>query len=356
LHERQRKYFSTGVKVFAGEWSDKKMVIARVDREELNLIINNMMSRFRKYIILIQEKNEAFDFDDLEAYLNNNVKNKESFIDFLYDRIQLRDLEESTRGQHMVLYRKIVDFGKIKNFSDLTLANIKEFDDFIRLESNKAQSTVHSVHKRLKPYVRDALELEYIKSNPYDFFKVNVGKSKNRKYLTVEELRKIEECPLNGPIANARDMFIFCCYTGLAYSDLSKFDYSKDVVKSGNTFFIQDQRKKTKIDFYTVILPKAMSLLKKWEYKIPIVSLQRYNIDLKRVQFESGIHKNLTSHMARHTFATTITLANDIPIEIVSRMLGHTNLKTTQVYAKILNTSVEKHMGELDKKLKKKKQ
>lgn len=98
-----------------------------------------------------------------------------------------------------------------------------------------------------------------------------------------------------------------------------------------------------------------MDILKKWNYKLPIISLQRYNLDLKQIQFRIGIKKNLTSHMARHTFATTITLANDVPIEIVSRMLGHTSIRTTQIYAKVLNSSIEKHMGELGEKLKKQK-
>lgn len=353
MYQRQRKYFSTGVKLYSEQWNEKKMVVARVDCEDLNTILTNMVSKIRKYIMSLQERNEAFSFSSLELYLENEEGNTGSFLEFMYDRIQLRELEDSTRNQHMVVYRKLLDFGKMKTFNDITVPVIKSFDDYIRQESTKCQSTIYSIHKRVKPYVREALELGYIKKDPYDVFKTQAGHSQTRKYLTSAEMDRIEKCKLAGPVSNVRDMFVFCCYTGMAYSDLAKFDFAEDVVESGSKYFIQDQRQKTKAEFYTVILPKAMEILKKWNYKLPIVSLQRYNIDLKQIQFRAGIKKGLTSHMARHTFATTVTLANDVPIEIVSRMLGHTNIKTTQIYAKVLNSSIEKHMNELDKKLKK---
>lgn len=353
MYQRQRKYFSTGVKLYSEQWNEKKMVVARVDCEDLNTILTNMVSKIRKYIMSLQERNEAFSFSSLELYLENEEGNTGSFLEFMYDRIQLRELEDSTRNQHMVVYRKLLDFGKMKTFNDITVPVIKSFDDYIRQESIKCQSTIYSIHKRVKPYVREALELGYVKKDPYDVFKTQAGHSQTRKYLTSAEMDRIEKCKLAGPVSNVRDMFVFCCYTGMAYSDLAKFDFAEDVVESGSKYFIQDQRQKTKAEFYTVILPKAMEILKKWNYKLPIVSLQRYNIDLKQIQFRAGIKKGLTSHMARHTFATTVTLANDVPIEIVSRMLGHTNIKTTQIYAKVLNSSIEKHMNELDKKLKK---
>ena len=172
MYQRQRKYFSTGVKIYSEQWNEKKMVVARVDCEDLNTILSNMVAKIRKYIMGLQERSEAFSFSSLELYLDNENGNTGSFLDFMYDRIQLRELEESTRKQHMVVYRKLLDFDKLKTFNDITLPAIKSFDDYIRQESTKCQSTVYSVHKRVKPYVREALELGYIKKDLYDMFKI----------------------------------------------------------------------------------------------------------------------------------------------------------------------------------------
>jgi hypothetical protein len=215
MYNRTRKYISTGIKVYAGQWKDTKMVNARHDADELNTILNNQLSTVRKYIISLQEKEEPFSFEKLESFLTSKDEKKESFLDFMQDRIQVRTIRESTRKQHFVVYNKLIAFGKITTFSDLTTPLIKEFDDFIRGESDKCQNTINGIHKRLKPYIHEAMELGYIIKNPYDAFKVQAGKARDRKYLTLGELEHIENCVLHGAISNVRDIFVFCCFTNL---------------------------------------------------------------------------------------------------------------------------------------------
>ncbi|KAA6312973.1 hypothetical protein EZS27_036180 [termite gut metagenome] len=120
MYNRTRKYISTGIKVYAGQWKDTKMVIARHDAEELNTILNNQLSTVRKYIISLQEKEESFSFEKLESFLTNKDEKRESFLDFMRDRIMVRTLRESTRKQHFVVYNKLIAFGKITTFSDLS--------------------------------------------------------------------------------------------------------------------------------------------------------------------------------------------------------------------------------------------
>lgn len=351
---RKKKYISTGVRAYINQWNEKKqMIISHAEANDLNASIANWISFIRKYLITLQENNEEFTFEKLSLYLVS-FENKDSFLDFMYDRISNRSLRESTRKQHLVAYRKLEAYGKIKTFSDITVHNIVGFDDYIR-ETLSVQTSIHSVHKRVRVYVRDAFTRDIIKKDPYENFKVDKGAPKDRKYLSLEDLKRIEDTELTETIVKkARDLFVFCCYTGLAYSDLKQFKFENLVENAGN-YYIEDNRQKTGSGYFVMILPKAMSILEQYNNVLPVVCLEQYNQRLKLVRVLCGITKNLTSHMARHTFATTITLANDVPIEIVSRMLGHKRIETTQVYAKIMNTSIVKHMEGLKDKLENKK-
>lgn len=159
-------------------------------------------------------------------------------------------------------------------------------------------------------------------------------------------------------IENVRDIFLFSCYTGLAYADVSKLT-ADDIVKGidGNQW-IKIKRTKTKTLSSIPILTVAEKLIEKYEdlksptgKLLPVYSNQRMNSYLKEIADSCGIKKNLTFHMARHTFATTVTLSNGVPIESVSKMLGHRSLRTTQHYAKILDEKLSEDMNLLKKRI-----
>ncbi|MCM1031535.1 MAG: site-specific integrase [Oscillibacter sp.] len=266
-------------------------------------------------------------------------------------RICERQMEESTRKQHFVVFRKLQDFKIIQSFSDLTVKNIKLFDDYIRKKISN-QSSIHSVHKRLKVYVKEAVQYEFLEKNPYDNFQIARGEASKRKYLTPDELEKIRKAVIpNTSIEGVRDCFVFCCFTGLAFSDLNKFDFEKNVVEVDGKFVIKDTRTKTDTPYNITLLSPAMEILKRYDYHLPKMTNQQYNMRLKIAAQYAGIEKELTSHMARHTFATW-ALSQGIRIEVVSKMLAHTDIKTTQIYAKILQEDVYKGFDELETKLK----
>lgn len=350
--QRKRRDVPTGIHLYAGEWDDKKRVVARTDAMALNEQLDSIQSKVRNILLNIQNNNEMFTFEKFDVYMKG-MANTGSFIDFLYDRIAKRDIEDSTKKQHLTMYNILCKFDKIKSFADLTPEMLKAFDDFIREDNSKrTQVTINGVHKRLKPYVREAYQLGYIKDNPYDKFTTQRGKSKDREFLNMTEIDTIKNKQgLNDCLCRVRDLFLFGCYTGMSYSDITKFDTEKDIIVDGESKFIVGHRQKTDTKFVVLILPQAIEILEKYNYKLPVISLTNYNLFLKALAVACDIKKVLTSHIARHTFATTITLANDVPIEVVSRMLGHTSIKTTQVYAKVLTTSVEKYMKEVSKKI-----
>lgn len=349
LHEGKRKYISSGVKVYAGQWKAKTMVTGRMDSLELNERINSILSNIREFINELIKRREEFTFDKLEHFLEVSSKG-DSFLNFMYERIETRTIAASTKKQHMVVLHKLEEFGLIQYFSDVTVKNIKLFDDFIRKTTNN-QSTVHGVHKRLKVYVKEAAMLKLIDENPYDSFVVQRGKPGNRKYLSVDEIEAIKNAEItDNSISNVRDCFLFCCYTGLAYSDISKFKW-EDVEKYKGNYIIRDARKKTDVPYNITILSPALAILKKHNYVMPVISNQQYNMRLKVLASYANIKKNLTSHVARHTFATW-ALSQGVRVEIVSKMLGHTDIATTQIYAKVLQDDVTEGFNLLESKIK----
>jgi integrase len=138
----------------------------------------------------------------------------------------------------------------------------------------------------------------------------------------------------------ALDLFIVQCYTGLSYSDLMKTDFTKTEEHDGTLIIPRTTRIKTGTQYYMMLLPPVIEILERNNWQLPKISLTYYGNMLASIGKYTGIDKHLTSHVGRHTFATTIALGSGIPIEVVSKMLGHTNIQTTQIYAKILPKQV----------------
>lgn len=326
----KRKRYSTGVNIKKHEWKNG-MVVNRLDAAVLNAKIA------KKY-------QEMMSLASRDGFSINNVNvvelGKMSLCDWIEERINKRtDIGEQTRKLHLGMLRSLRKCGLFNTFSDLTPKNLKLWDDEIRTHVTM-QTSVYNYHKHLKPYIKVAMQLDYITSNPYDKFKVAKGKSDSRKFLTEEERTRVEELELGGTIAVVRDMFIFSCYTGLADVDLRKVSRDDIVTENGQAYIV-DKRLKTGTGYKLLILPKAKEILERYDYNLDKVSNQKCNMLLKGIQVAAKIKTKLTMHVGRHTFATW-ALKRGVPIEIVSKMLAHADIQTTQIYAKILQEDVTK--------------
>lgn len=348
--EGKRKWIGTSVKLYADQWNEKKKVVNSVHSIQLNAMLDGMMSKLNDFILDLFRNDQQFDFEKLNAFLEKS-NHSDSFIDFVRTRIEDRtDIKESTRKQHRTLLQSLEKFGKLNYMDDLTKANITLYDEFLH-QQEISQPTIYNYHKRLKRYLHEAMKFGLLNENPYVGLHFERGRFEKRKYLTEEELKMIRTCKINMPsIDRIRDLFLFQCYTGLAYADFEKFNFEKDVEERNGKYIVSDRRKKTNEDYKIVLLTPAIEILKKYDYKLPIISNQKYNVSLKVVAQYAGIDKNITTHMGRHTFAV-FALNNGVPIEIVAKMLGHTNIRTTQVYAKVLNSEVEKGFDLLESKI-----
>ena len=179
-----------------------------------------------------------------------------------------------------------------------------------------------------------------------------------RAYLTIDELERLANKEFSSErLERMRDIFLFCCYTGLAYIDVKTLTTENLVQKADGKWWIVTKRTKTEVPVNVPLLEVPMRLIKKYEplrkgnLVFPVYSNQKSNDYLKEIAALCDIHKDVTFHVARHTFATTVTLENGVPIESVSKMLGHTNVQTTQIYARITERKINLDMDQLSKKL-----
>ncbi|MBI6117612.1 site-specific integrase [Salegentibacter maritimus] len=237
---------------------------------------------------------------------------------------------------------------------------ITGFDHFLKSEKDCAHNTAQKYIVNFKKIIRIAYANQWIEKDPFFHWK-GKWKSSEREYLTDAELQCVVEKEFDLPrLDMVRDAFVFCCYTGLAFADVEKLSEDEIIPDINGKNWIKTKRQKTKSLSSIPVLDVAQAILDKYKDHprvktgkgvIPILSNQKYNSYLKEIANACGIKKNLTTHLARHTFATTVTLSKGVPIESVSKMLGHRSLKTTQIYAKVLDEKVERDMEKLQEQL-----
>ena len=326
---------------------------------ELTAIVDKYEAIVFSMLVLKEELTR----DNLDYHLSGGTKElrpkkdplQASFIDFMEQGIIDADILHATRKHHYTVWRSLIQFGQIKTFADLTPANIMDYDTWLRNQTYQGKkidaTTVDGYHKRLKRYVRLAHSRGIIEKNPYDSVRLVHGKSKERKPLVETELVKLREAQFDTLcLERVRDLFIFAAYTGLAYVDVMDFNFHTMTEKTSGMYYIDGRRTKTGSEFYTPILPPAMEILKKYNYQLPKISNQKLNQYLHAIEYSMGFTKKLTFHVARHSFAT-LMLSHDVPIEKVARMLGHQDIKTTQIYGKILKNTIQSHSGRLTAEL-----
>jgi integrase len=239
---------------------------------------------------------------------------------------------------------------------------IYNLESYLKYESNfKGRIGIknNSVVKYMRMYktaINYAIKMGELTKNPFDIYegKLNI---KNAAYLTHEELKTIETKKFGSErLEKVKDIFLFSCYTGYAPIDACSLTITNLVTDNNNDRWIQTNRAKTSIRSNVPILPPVQKIIKKYEDQqtglIPQLSNQKMNEYLKEIATICKINKNLTWYMARHTFATTVTLGNGVKIENVSAMMGHTNILQTQHYAKVLDINVMEDMFKLMEKYK----
>ncbi|MBS7565659.1 site-specific integrase [Mucilaginibacter conchicola] len=244
--------------------------------------------------------------------------------------------------------------------SKINFAFLNDFEYYLRTVRKCANNSAIKYIKNLGKIVRICLGNGWLTIDPYLNYKPRTQKV-YRQVLDTKELDRLTKKKIpNARLRTVRDIFVFSCYTGLAYVDARKLKRSELVKGIDNKTWIYTQRQKTDTLSRIPVLPVAAGIIRTYDKHpqciaenllLPVMSNQKMNAYLKELAGICDIEKELTFHIARHTFATTVTLNNGVPIETVSKMMGHTSIKTTQIYAKVLDHKISEDMSQLEAKL-----
>ena len=353
LQEGERKWITVG-KASPSEWmaiAESTTIQAKVTHYEEVI----------KAMVLLQEDmtidnfNRHAELDELNInqgkIMYKGTDLRQPFVDYCLDHVEKEGLAKNSIKDTKVAFNLVKESGYLKTFADLTKSNIIAFDKWLRKDNNRSDYTIHGYHKKVKKYTKLLFQLEMIAEDPYQYVKFPKGSNKERNPLDESELLKMRKLKCTGHLDRARDLFIFMAYTGLAFCDMELFDFDTMTVDRTDYTYIDGERLKTGSNFFTPILPPAMDVLKKYNYKLPLISNQKLNEYCHVIEALCQINKPVTCHIGRHSFAT-LMINYGFPLESVKKMLGHKDIKTTQIYAKISTKKVEDDVKKKLKKLK----
>lgn len=295
----KRAYVTTHVKVAPNQISlNNPFKIINHDRDKtLTRKANNIFRQVDAFVSSdrCRSISDVGLWDKDEQYINEVV------VDFI-KRESLREnagKSLSTVSNFNSFISRLEEFGKIKTFKDITYTNILDFDAHLRI-TIKAQPALYRRHKEFERYIKVAIKKGITKYNPYDEFEVKKGKHKDPTFLTEAELQLlIKHTPANAKLERVKDLFLFQCFTGLAYVDMQGFS-KDDIIEVNGSKAIGSSRIKTDESFILLFLPEAEKIADKYDYKLPIISNQKYNSYLELLGAGAGINKSITSHVARH--------------------------------------------------------
>ena len=343
------------------------------DADILNERLTTLVALVEKEVNKCLEAQKPIDVTDIKNRIwaispeTDDDKDEPTMVNWIKSYIHTANVSKSTRKRYITVCNCLLDFGQMVRWEQLTVDNIYAWDVWLRnkpipltvnhkmagiTDPHISNDSAYHYHKVLKASINKAMKFDIVTANPYDKLNGVFKRDKRDRvdYLTEEQMKKIMELtPVPGSqAALARDLFIFQMYTGLGYADTQVFDlsnYRKERIPAAKPqdtvaekWVFVGERVKTGVPYVSMLLPPVVEVLKRNGWKVPRMNNQRYNQMLKAIGMVIGI-ENLHSHMGRHTFATWM-LSQGVKIENVSRMLGHTTVKQTERYAKVLATNI----------------
>lgn len=356
---------SVPISLWASGRATGKSALAREINHQLDemrasaLSIYQEQSAIRNHVTAEEVKSlllgTAFGQETLLSYFH-------AFIERFEKRVDINRSKSSARS-YSYACSCVADFIQTRYklsdipFTALDRSFIDKYDLYLRTERHMAASTIVLLTTRLNTIVGDAVAEGIITADPFAGYEPE-RPAREQKYLTAEELNLLMTTPLHdSKLYHVRDLFLFSCYTGIAYVDMCRLTKEDLEVAEDGELWIKTTRKKTKTHYELPLLDLPLYILDKYSdlepdgKLLPMYCNSELNRILKQVAAVCGIGRRLVFHMARHTFSTEITLAQGVPIETVSRMLGHSRISTTQIYAKVTDGKIDADTQNLDQKI-----
>ena len=363
--------FNTKLEIQPENWSVKmgKVIGHSSDSKQHNAQLNEIKASLHSIYHELQRKDNYVTAEKVKNEFLGINENHETLLSLFQkhneDVKKLIGVSKSagTYQKYEVTRKHLQKFMQIKyQITDISLKEIKnifvcDFEIYLLTTAACNTNTTAKFMQFFKRIILIARNNGLISTDPFANFKIRLI-NVDRGYLTQEDVEKIlkKEFVIKR-LELVRDIFIFSCFTGLSYIDVKNLTNKEIRTSFDNNLWIMTKRQKTKVDSNILLLDVPKMILEKYKGKsindqvLPILSNQKMNAYLKEVGDLCEVDKELTFHLARHTFATTITLAKGVPIETVSKMLGHTNIRTTQIYARITDSKISNDMQALAGKL-----
>ncbi len=365
----KRTELSLKRKVLITDWDTTKSRLKGTC--ESNKLINSYLEQVHVKLFecyqKLQSGNKLVTSDIIKAHFLGNTASRHVLTNIIaYHNTHMKDtLRWGTQKNYYTTHKYIFLFLKQEYkttdmyLSELGYKFIIDFERFLRHQNSMGNNTVMKHIERLRKMVSLAFKMEWLDKDPFVKFEAKYER-KERGFLTLEELQRIENKAFTiQRLQLIKDLFVFSCYTGLSYGDVMNLTRDNLCIGIDGKQWIYSQREKTSIPVKIPLLSKALDIIEKYESHpntihkqtlFPTISNQKLNSYLKEIADVCSIQKNLTFHIARHTFATTVTLSNGVPIETVSKLLGHSKITTTQIYAKVIERKVSEDMQRLEQR------
>ena len=345
---KKKVYFSTHVYLRPEQWDVKRKIIKdHPNQDALNGMLNEFIIELEKKELSLWRQGKTITLSLIKEEFKSNTD--ASFLGFARKEIMSSQLKDSTKRNHLTTISLLQSFKPTIEFEDLTYNFVTDFEKFL-YESGYQTNTVAKHMKHLKSFVNAAINKGYIDPNNYAFrrYKIKMKEGKH-VFLLPEEMKKLEEVSLTGRnscLEHTLDAFLFCCYTGLRYSDFVNLNEKNIVKMDGKLWLIFDSVKtgtEVKLPLNLLFEGKALTLLQKYQGKwssfFSIKNNSSVNKELIRIGKLAKISKHFSFHSARHTNATLL-IYKGANITTVQKLLGHKNLATTQIYGEVMGSTI----------------
>lgn len=364
---QQTCHISTKQNILPEKWGDGKPIGHTREDQAITAVLEEIRTKAYNKFLQLQGQNINVTPERLkQALLGKDQVQPRGYIEIFdqwlveYSKMVGITTSKRTLDKYILVRNRLQDYIAsqlgVKDISleEVTPKFLSNFDNYLRVEYNMANNHAMKIRQKLRTIYKVAIDNGWVSKNPFSTVKIHFDPVE-RDVLTKSELTAlIQTDMIFDRLEKMRDVFVFACFTGLAHCDVAGLTKENIITDEAGQVWLKTHRQKTSevVDIPLLEIPQL--IIKKYQGMkelngklLPTLTNSCSNLYLKEVAVRCGINKTLTFHMARHTFATTVTLSNGVPIESVAKMLGHRNIRTTQIYAKVIKDKLAEDMSNL---------
>ena len=364
---QQTCHISTKQNILPEKWGDGKPIGHTREDQAITAVLEEIRTKAYNKFLQLQGQNINVTPERLkQALLGKDQVQPRGYVEIFdqwlveYSKMVGITTSKRTLDKYILVRNRLQDYIAsqlgVKDISleEVTPKFLSNFDNYLRVEYNMANNHAMKIRQKLRTIYKVAIDNGWVSKNPFSTVKIHFDPVE-RDVLTKSELTAlIQTDMIFDRLEKMRDVFVFACFTGLAHCDVAGLTEENIITDEAGQVWLKTHRQKTSevVDIPLLEIPQL--IIKKYQGMkglngklLPTLTNSCSNLYLKEVAVRCGINKTLTFHMARHTFATTVTLSNGVPIESVAKMLGHRNIRTTQIYAKVIKDKLAEDMNNL---------